>query len=173
MGRVQARPLKLDPIAEARRQWAARWPDAPLDAMAAVTSIMRAQQVLLARLNEVLKPFGLTFPRYEALVLLSFTRGGALPLGKVGERLQVHRTSVKHIIDKLAGDGLVRRVPHAEDGRTTLAEITPEGRRLAAAATEAMHAFDFGMGALEEADQAALTAVLEKLRRAAGDFVAE
>jgi DNA-binding MarR family transcriptional regulator len=141
--------------------------------MGAVTSIMRAQQVLLARLNEALRPFGLTFPRYEALMLLHFTREGALPLGKIGERLQVHRTSVKNIIDKLSNDDLVRRRPHAEDGRTTLAEITPEGRRRVLAATAALHAFDFAMGALSEAEQGQITEILTGLRSAAGDFVSE
>jgi DNA-binding MarR family transcriptional regulator len=164
------RPLRVDPISEARRQWAARWPDAPLSAMSAVTSVMRAQQVLLARLNEALRPFGLTFPRYEALMLLLFARAGGLPLGKVGERLQVHRTSVTNIVDKLEADGLVRRVPHAADRRTTLAEITDEGRRVALAATEAMHAAEFGLGALTEADQEKVTGLLRGLRIAAGDF---
>jgi DNA-binding MarR family transcriptional regulator len=162
--------LRIDPIAEARRQWEARWPEAPTAAMAAVTSIMRAQQVLIARLNETLRPFGLTFARYEALMLLLFTRRGALPLGKIGERLQVHRTSVTNIVDKLEADGLVRRVPHSEDRRATLAEITDEGRRVARAATEAMHALTFGMGALGEPQQEQLTTLLTSLRVAAGDF---
>ena len=35
--------------------------------MAAVTSIMRAQQILLAELDGLLRPYGLTFARYEAL----------------------------------------------------------------------------------------------------------
>ena len=118
-------PLRIDPIAEARRHWEERWGDEPARPMAAVTSVMRAQQVLLARLNELLGPLGLTFPRYEALMLLSFTREGALPLGKVGERLQVHRTSVTNIVDKLEADGLVRRVPHEADRRTTLAGSRP------------------------------------------------
>src|SRR3982750_1527801 len=126
---VTTKPLSIDPIAEARRHWTDRWGGEPARPMAAITSIMRAQQILLARLNELLGPLGLTFPRYEALMLLSFTRTGTLPLGKVGERLQVHRTSVTNIIDKLEKDKLVRRVPHAEDRRTTLAEITKEGRR--------------------------------------------
>jgi DNA-binding MarR family transcriptional regulator len=164
------RPLKLDPIEEARRQWAERWPDAPLAAMAAVTSVMRAQQVLIAHLNDALRPFGLTFPRYEALMLLLFTQKGALPLGKVGERLQVHRTSVTNIVDKLERDGLVQRVPHAEDRRATLAEITAEGRRVARAATKAMHAIDFGLGALDEGQADELTELLRNLRIAAGDF---
>jgi DNA-binding MarR family transcriptional regulator len=163
-------PLRIDPIAEARRHWTERWGEEPARPMAAVTSIMRAQQVLMARLNDLLRPLGLTFPRYEALMLLSFTRAGALPLGKIGERLQVHRTSVTNIIDKLEADGLVRRVPHREDRRTTLAEITDEGRRVALAATEGMHAIDFGLGALSEDDQEALTRLLRGVRVAAGDF---
>ena len=168
-----SRPLPIDPIAEARRQWSTRWPEAPLAAMAAVTSVMRAQQVLLAHLNDALRPFGLTFPRYEALMLLSFSRDGALPIGKVGERLQVHRTSVTNIVDKLAKDGLAERVPHPEDRRATLARITPAGRRTALAATEAMHAIDFGLGALQPADADALTGLLTRLRVAAGDFLPE
>jgi DNA-binding MarR family transcriptional regulator len=163
-------PLRLDPIAEARRHWEARWEAEPSRAMAAVTSIMRAQQVLMARLNDLLVPYGLTFPRYEALMLLSFTRTGALPLGKIGERLQVHRTSVTNTIDKLEADGLVRRVPHAEDRRATLAEITPSGRQKAREATDVLNAEAFGIAALAPRDLDCLTAILRDLRIDAGDF---
>jgi DNA-binding MarR family transcriptional regulator len=166
-----SRPLRIDPIAEARRHWEARWEEDPSRAMAAVTSIMRAQQILLARLNDVLRPFGLTFPRYEALMLLSFTRSGSLPIGKMGERLQVHRTSVTNIIDKLEADGLVKRVPHEQDRRATLAEITDPGRRVAGAATKAMHGALFGVGALGPREQEQLTDILRELRVASGDFV--
>ncbi|MCW3047189.1 MAG: transcriptional regulator, MarR family [Solirubrobacterales bacterium] len=164
-------PLRIDPVAEARRHWEERWGEGPAAPMAAVTSIMRAQQVLLAQLNDVLRPVGLTFPRYEALMLLSFTRTGALPLGKVGERLQVHRTSVTNIVDKLEADGLVRRMPHADDRRATLAEITPAGRDVAAAATELVHAAGFAIGALGPEELEELTSILRTLRRDAGDFV--
>src|SRR5919201_1206234 len=155
-------PLRIDPIAEARRHWEARWEEEPSRAMAAVTSVMRAQQVLMARLNDLLRPHGLTFPRYEALMLLSFTRTGALPLGKIGERLQVHRTSVTNIIDKLEADGLVRRVPHAE--------ITPAGRARAADATALVHEAGFGIDALGDDELEELTELLRTLRLDAGDF---
>jgi DNA-binding MarR family transcriptional regulator len=138
--------------------------------MAAVTSIMRAQQLLIARLNEALKPFGLNFPRYEALMLLSFSRTGALPLGKVGERLQVHPTSVTNIIDGLEADGFVRRVPHESDRRATLAEITDTGRTTAEQATAVLNEHEFFMGVLRPRALEALTATIETLRRDAGDF---
>jgi len=107
--------LSFDPIAEARRQWLRRWEAA--EPMAAATSIMRAQQIVLARVDAMLRPFELTFARYEALVLLSFTRTGALPLGKMGVRLMVHPTSVTNTVNRLEAQGFVRRVPHPTSNR--------------------------------------------------------
>src|SRR2546421_9148850 len=103
-----------------------------------------------------------------ALIRLSSTRRGPLPHGKIGERLHVHRTSVTNIIDKLEADGLVRRVPHAEDRRATLAEITQAGRDSAQAATEVLNAECFGIDALPAHDLERLTAILRGLRLDAG-----
>lgn len=163
------RSLEFDPIEEARRQWALTWPDAA-DAMAAATSVMRAQQIVLGAVDTALRPFGLTFARYEALMLLSFTRSGELPLGKMGPRLMIHPTSVTNVVDRLERDRLVARVPHPTDRRTTLARITPAGRALARAATEAVHAVAFGLEVLDPEDLVTLTAVVRRLRHRAGDF---
>jgi DNA-binding MarR family transcriptional regulator len=164
-------PLRIDPVAEARRHWEQRWGDEASRPMASVTSIMRAQQVLLARLNDIVRPHGLTFPRYEALALLSFTRHGELPIGKLGERLQVHRTSASSIVAALADDGFVQRVPSDRDGRATLAVITDTGRRVARAATEDLNAAAFGLDALAPDEQETITTLLRTLRLDAGDFV--
>ena len=107
--------LPFDPIDEAARQWGERWDGAR--PMHAVTSLMRVQQLVIGRLDAILKPHGLTFARYEALVLLVFSSRGSLPLGKMGERLQVHPTSVTSIVRRLSEDGLIVRRPHPEDGR--------------------------------------------------------
>lgn len=140
--------------------------------MAAATSIMRVQQIILARVDDALKPFGLTFARYEALVLLTFSRRGSLPLGKMGERLMIHPTSVTNIVDRLEGQGLVRRVDHPTDRRTTLCEITAAGERVVAEATDAITAVDVGIGGLTLNEVDRLTRLLAKLRREAGDFEA-
>ena len=163
-----SRQLPFDPIAEARRHWDGRWPGgAP---MAAATSIMRAQQIVLARVDEALKPFGLTFARYEALVLLTFSRSGSLPLGKMGERLMIHPTSVTNIVDRLEGQGLVRRVDHPTDRRTTLCEITAAGREVVDKATAEVTAVDLGITGLSDREVDQLPRLLVKLRRASGDF---
>src|SRR4051794_27592809 len=138
--------------------------------MAAVTSVMRAQQLLLAEVERHLAAFGLTFARYELLRLLAFTRTGALPLGKVGSRLQVHPTSVTNAVDRLEAQGYVRRVPHPSDGRATLAELTAEGRAVMLQATAALNAEVFGDIGLDAGELGDLFGLLEKVRRAAGDF---
>jgi len=160
--------LPFDPIDEAARQWGARWSGVP--AMHAVTSLMRVQQLVIGRLDAILKPHGLTFARYEALVLLVFSSRGSLPLGKMGERLQVHPTSVTSIVRRLEGAGLVRRRPHPDDGRTVLAEITDAGRALVETATADLVHDDFALGALDEDDLRALSSLLAPVRRDAGDF---
>ena len=163
-------PLAFDPIDEARSQWSRRWEPDVSDAMAAATSIMRAQQVVLAAVDGALRPFGLTFARYEGLVLLLHSRRGVLPLGKMGQRLMIHPTSVTNIIDRLEQQGLVRRVPHPTDGRTTLAELTDEGRALAKRATGAVNQVAFGLDELSADDLEDLIRIIRKLRVSVGDF---
>ena len=160
--------LPFDPIDEAARQWGKRWDGVP--AMHAVTSLMRVQQLVIGRLDAILKPHGLTFARYEALVLLTFSSRGSLPLGKMGERLQVHPTSVTSIVRRLEAAGLVVRRAHPDDGRAVLAEITPAGRELVERATSDLVDADFALGSLTDDDLGTLSALLTPVRKAAGDF---
>lgn len=166
-------PLSFDPIEEAGRQWRRHWGPSMVAPMRAVTSVMRVQQLWLSRLNEELKPFDLTFPRYEALMLLYFSRTGALPLGKMGARLQVHPTSVTSLVDGLERLGYAQRTPHPSDRRTTLAAITETGRRVAEEGTEALHEIRFGTEPLSRSELERITDVLGRVRREAGDFTAE
>jgi DNA-binding MarR family transcriptional regulator len=159
----------MDTIKEAQRQWEAHgWADAA-PGMAAVTSVMRAQQIFQAQVDEVLKPFDLTFSRYELLMLLLFSSRGSLPLKKASMRLQVHPTSVTNAVDRLARADLVERLPHPTDGRGTLVSITDDGRRVALKATEALNAAVFTRPGLAPRRVEQLVSVLDDLRRSAGD----
>ena len=161
-------PLPFDPIQEAARLWDERWGETPR--MRAVTSLMRVHQLVLTELDERLRPLGLTFARYEVLVLLSFSRRGALPLGKIGERLQVHATSVTPLVKRLEAAALLERSRHPEDGRAVLASITAKGRAVMQEATDAIVGARFGLGSLTEEECEQLTALLTSPRSAAGDF---
>ncbi|WP_322411051.1 MarR family transcriptional regulator [Microbacterium invictum] len=165
-----ARRLPVDPIAEAKRQWLAHgWTDAAAG-MTAVTSIMRAQQLMLARVDTALRPFHLTFARYELLTLLSFSRAGRMPMASASARLQVHPTSVTNTVDRLQADGYVRREPHPVDGRATLVVLTDAGRDLAERATAALNAQVFSEPGLSADDTDELVSIIARMRRAAGDF---
>ena len=165
------KPLELpfDPIARAAQTWAERF--GPSGAMAAVTSIMRVQQILLAQLDAVLRPHELTFARYEALVLLTFSSRGTLPMRVIGERLMVHPTSATNIIDRLEGQGLVVRRPNPQDGRGKLAAITDRGRQVVSQATADLMQAEFGLAGFDEGQRDQLFDLLRRLRVAAGDFV--
>ena len=165
------RKLSFDPIGEARRHWEGRWGRG--DAMAAATAVMRVQQIVLSAVDDALRPFDLTFARYEALVLLQFSRKGSLPLGKMGERLMIHPTSVTNIVDRLEAQGFIRRVAHPTDRRTTLAEITDAGRVVVEEATRAVTEVSFAMDGLTDDETEQLILLLRKLRLAAGDFAEE
>jgi len=164
--RVQAE--SFDAIAEARRQWVQHEIPEPLP-MAAATSIIRANQLVTTRVDRALRPLGLTFARYELLMLLSFSRNGALPITTMGPRLMVHPTGVSKLVDKLEQQDLVRREPNPRDRRSTLARITPTGRRVAKKASGAVAGIRFGTD-LSDRDLERLTALLTSLRRRAGDL---
>lgn len=159
-----ARTLDFDPIERAGELWAERIGDD--SAMRLATSIMRVQQLVLASLDAAVKPFGITFARYEVLVLLSFSRSGSLPLSKVGERLMVHPTSVTNLVDRLESQGLVARTIDASDRRRILASLTPAGRRVLKRATAALTDIEFAVGTLDAADQQKAYDLLRSLRSA-------
>ena len=163
-------PLSRDPITEAQRNWEEHgWGDVAAS-MAAITAIMRTQQILLARIESTLKPFGLTFARYELLALLSFTRKGSLPMSKASALLQVHPTSITNAVDRLERAGLVERSRHPTDGRTTLIELTAAGRTLAKRSTAALNAGVFNDPGFDAGDVDQLIRILGAFRRNAGDF---
>ncbi len=140
--------------------------------MAAVTSVMRVQQILLARIEDTLQPYGLTFAAYEALQLLAFTRSGSMPMGKMGERLMVHPASVTNAIRRLEQRRFVQRHMSPDDRRVVLATITQQGRTVADGATKALNQADFGLQALSRDETADLTTMLRNVRIGVGDIPA-
>ncbi len=164
------RPHAPDPIAAARANWVREgWGDVA-DGMVAVTSVMRAHQILLARVESALRPYDLSFSRFELLRLLAFSRTGTLPIAKVSDRLQVHVTSATHAIRRLETDGLVTRIPHPTDGRTTLVTITSLGRSTVRDATATLNRQVFADIGMSDCQARALVEAIDTLRRHAGDY---
>ena len=160
-----------DPIREAHRQWVAHgWSDAA-DGMAMVTSVVRVQQLLMERIDAVLRPLGLTFARFEVLRLLSFTRDGELPMTRLGSLLQVHPTSVTSAVARLESQGYVVRRRGTSDRRVVLARLTAQGRDVVEDATERLNRDVFAAPGLDGSELDRLTRLLGRLRQQAGDHV--
>lgn len=161
--------MTRDPISEAHRQWVAHgWPGAA-DGMAMVTSLVRAQQLLMERIDAVLRPRQLTFARYEVLRLLSFTREAAMPMSRLGSLLQVHPTSVTSAVDRLVAQGYVERVRGDADKRVVRAVLTDAGREAVEEATAALNSAVFEHPGLPGGDVRGLTEQLTALRTGLGE----
>lgn len=163
-------PLPEDPIAHARQNWRDHGWDAAADGMATVTSVVRVHQILMGHIDAALKPYGLSFARFEMLRLLGFTQSGRLPMHRARDLLQVHPASVTNTVDRLQADGLVRRVPNPKDGRSFLLEITDEGRALVSRATSTLNDEVFAALDLPHDEQVVLTRLLADFRQRNGDF---
>jgi DNA-binding MarR family transcriptional regulator len=83
----------------------------------------------------------------------------------------VHPASVTNAIDRLELDGLVERIQHPTDGRTTLAALTDEGRRRVRQAAEALNTTVFVEVGLPDDRIASVVESLTELRRNSDDFV--
>ncbi len=164
--------LPFDPIERARELWVARWgAGSRAEEMATATSVMRVQQLLLGRFDAIAGRHALTFARYEALVLLTFSREGRLSMSRIGERLMVHPTSATNIVQRLVAQGFVERVPNPLDRRGAFAVITEAGREAMEAVTADLEEVDFGLGMLDADEHRMLFRLLREVRVGARDFL--
>lgn len=158
-----------DPILEAYHLWEENgWEDCAAGCTA-VTSLMRAHQVLTQRADQILAPIDLTFARYELLVRLYF-HNESLPLNQLGKQLQIHQTSITSLVDRLERQGLIKRTPHPTDRRSTLAQMTPAGHALTGKAITLLNAELFRDLGLADGETRLLIGLLMKMRRSWGDI---
>jgi DNA-binding MarR family transcriptional regulator len=163
------RKVDRDPILEAYHLWnASGWDDCAAG-VTAVTSLMRVHQMVTRRADQILAPIDLTFARYELLVRLYF-QDGSLPLSQLGKVLQIHQTSITSLVDKLQSQGLIERVPHPTDRRSTIARMTPAGRTLTEKAIKLLNAQLFGDLGLTDGEERLLIGLLMRIRRSWNDI---
>jgi DNA-binding MarR family transcriptional regulator len=164
-----AHPLGYDPVQASHARWIEQGWAASADGMAAVASVMRAEQIFLNRATAILRPLGLTFARYQVLGMMRWT--GSLTLGAVGQGLWITPGTVTSAVDRLEAAELCRRLSHPTDARATLVEITAKGRRLFDQAVDGLNAGLFGTVELTPEELHQLVTIIGKLRAAEGDVV--
>jgi len=163
-------PLVYDPVEASRERWIQQGWSETAGGMAAVVSVMRAEQIFLNRATAILRPVGLTFARYQVLGMLRWS--GSMTLGAVAHRLWITPATVTNAIDRLEAAALCRRVSHPTDARATLVEITAKGRRLFDKSVGLLNAELFGSVGLDPDELDQLVALVGKIRLAEGDVVA-
>jgi DNA-binding MarR family transcriptional regulator len=166
-------PAPFDVVEASRRVWLERWDADAASGVAAFTAILRSYQLLVDQVNEVMGNHDLTFARYEVLAWLATDPEESLTLSWISKTLRIPPATVTNLIDRLEADKLVKRVPHPSDARTTLAVITPRGRRLVDEATLELNATVYAQIGLSEKKRGQLIDLLAELRANGNEFDVE
>jgi DNA-binding MarR family transcriptional regulator len=167
------RAAPFDVVEASRRVWLERWEPEAASGMAVYTAILRSYQLLNDQVHKVMRSHDLTFARYEVLAWLATDPESSLTLSWISKTLRIPPATVTNIIDRLEDDELIRRVPHPSDARTTLAEITARGRRVADNATRDLNSAVYERIGLSESKRRQLVALLGELRASGNEFDVE
>jgi DNA-binding MarR family transcriptional regulator len=160
----------FDVVEASRRVWLERWDPEAASGMAVFTAILRSYQLLNDQVTNVMKSHDLTFARYEVLTWLATDPESSLTLSWISKTLRIPPATVTNIIDRLEDEKLVKRVPHPSDARTTLAVITPRGKRVATDATRDLNAIVYERIGLSEPQRGRLLDLLAVLRASGNEF---
>ena len=163
-------PAPFDVVEASRRVWLERWNDEAASGMAVFTAILRSQQLLSNEIATVMRQHDLTFARYEVLSWLAIDPESSQTLSWISKTLRIPPATVTNLIDRLQDDKLVRRVQHPDDARTTLAVITPRGKRLADAATQDLNTSVYERIGLTDRQRDKLIGLLAELRANGNEF---
>jgi len=163
----------FDVVEASRRVWLERWDPKAASGMAVFSAILRSSQLLNDQVNKVVRRHDLTFARYEVLAWLATDPASARTLSWISKTLRIPPATVTDIIDRLENDRLVRRAPHPSDARTTLAEITARGRKVASEATQDLNSTVYERIGLNERQRNQLVDLLAELRVSGNEFDVE
>ena len=107
-----------------------RYPEASGRATECAMNLAFTADLMFGEISRLLRPFDLT--PATGLVLSNLAESGE-PLAprEIAERLIVSRATITGLVDSLERRGYVRRLPHPDDRRMLLVEITESGRRVA------------------------------------------
>jgi DNA-binding MarR family transcriptional regulator len=98
-------------------------------------AVKAAQRELEQRMNDAVRPLGITAAQADAIVVIA--RAGPLSLKQLGDLLIAESGHPSRLVDRLVEAGLVERRAAEEDRRRIELSLTAKGRRLEARIQEA------------------------------------
>jgi DNA-binding MarR family transcriptional regulator len=127
--------------------------------------LLRASRSIEGELRQRLRvEFGTTLPKFDVMAALA-RKGSGMTMTEVSRFLKVSNGNVTGIIDRLVAEGLVVRLAHEGDRRTTFVRLTPKGAQQFQAMAKAHEAWISELlGAVGREDTDTLVALLGTLR---------
>jgi DNA-binding MarR family transcriptional regulator len=92
--------------------------------------LLKATFRLRSHIRPIFAERGLTGPQWRVLRMLGESATQGLTLGQISDHLGVTGGNTTGIVDKLEEAGLVERLPHPDDRRATLLQMTAQGHRV-------------------------------------------
>lgn len=80
--------------------------------------------------ESICKKFNLTQVQFEVLFLLFITRDNSINMSTLGDKLEIAKSRVTMLVDKMALAGLVKRRPDVKDRRTINIILTQRGSNI-------------------------------------------
>lgn len=161
-----------DPIAVGRAKWEKRYGADASAAMEVISSLVRTREILVTYMDRYLADADIDFGEYDVLCVIEIFGDGSLPLGKIADKARRyfhHQTTMTNVVSRLADKGIVSKRADPNDGRVTLIELTPKGKRQLQKAHAILAARQFGFGELSEDEREQLNELLFRVRKAHGD----
>ena len=80
--------------------------------------------------DKICKEFNITQVQFDVLYLLYLSKDNSVKMSTLGDKLEIARSGVTILIDKMALAGLVKRRPDPEDRRIMKVIITEKGNEI-------------------------------------------
>jgi DNA-binding MarR family transcriptional regulator len=91
-------------------------------------SFLHAHAVVLRELEQELAAAGMPLSWYDVLLQLAEAPDHQLRMADLADRVLLSRSGLTRLVDRLQGEGYVRRERSTADARGTFTVLTPEGR---------------------------------------------
>ena len=95
--------------------------------------LKEVQSLLRSRMEEALRPLGITVAQYVCLEILKSTPGASN--AELARQAFVTRQTMNTLLRGLQERGLIERATHAAEGRALPTMLTPQGEQMLAQAT--------------------------------------
>jgi DNA-binding MarR family transcriptional regulator len=96
----------------------------------AYLSVVRTTSALTDRVEDLLKPYGISGTQYNVLRILRGAGEGGLCRNELRDRMLTRMPDVTRLLDRMEESGFVTRSREREDRRMVLTRISTRGREL-------------------------------------------